>query len=129
MAAQMGDSVGDKTKPEYTFHLCYETSGGRVYEGTFTNHILTNTQRAQVSVVAARLRQGMPYEAFDPITNMWIDQMSHLAVSLPLDDRPEWARDLGALYDDDVVGAIFREVSSHEDTFHGRSEDQEEGQE
>jgi hypothetical protein len=121
------EGANTKDKPEFTFNFRHETPGGRVYEGTFTNHVLTNTQRAQVSVVGARMRQGMPFESLDPVANMWIERMAHMAISLPQDERPEWAEDLGALYDDDVVNALYKEVSSHEDTFFGRGKDKEEG--
>lgn len=120
-----GDSESnERTKPEYIFHVRHESGGGRVYEGTFTNHILTNTQRAHVAVVAARMRQGMPHESMDPMVNLWLDKLAHMAVSMPQAERPEWAKDLGALYDDDVVNAIYEEVAQHEDTFFGRVQDQ-----
>jgi|2_EtaG_2_1085320.scaffolds.fasta_scaffold60753_3 hypothetical protein len=116
-----------KDKAEYIFNFRFEAEGGRVYEGTFTNHVLTNTQRLDVAVAAARMRQGMPAESLDLMANIWLEKMAHMAISLPQDERPEWAQDLGALYDDTLITALYKEVLGHEATFHGRGEDQKEG--
>ena len=56
-------------------------------------------------------------EVIDGATLNLLEMQAHLAVAI--DDCPEWAADLGSLYDVGVVAAIYKEVASHEAGFWG----------
>jgi hypothetical protein len=113
------------TNREYTFFVKVE-SCGEVFKGTFTNRILNNNEKAQRDVIAARMRQGLPWESFSPDARLRQDALSHLLVSLDK-ERPDWAENLGEIDDLAVVMAIYEEVMKHEDTFRGPRKNQESG--
>lgn len=112
-----------KNNREYTFRISHTDGRGTTYEGKFRNRVLTLGDRRRVGVIRARLADGLPPEALDEITNEINFMASHLTVSLQ--ERPDWAKDLLGLDDLGTLQAIFAEVADHEATFLGRRENPE----
>jgi hypothetical protein len=114
-----------RMKEEWKFRFRFEDQVGRVWEGDFTNRILTIDQVNQVGVIRAGLCGNLPIIALDAATLDNAEMLAHLTVSLT--KRPKWARELGKLHDPEILRALYLEVSSHEDIFHGRGSDTETG--
>jgi hypothetical protein len=114
-----------KLKEEYTFELNYVDGRGRTYKGTFTNRILNLDQISEVGVLRAIKCGNIPLIALDVTTVDTAERLAHCTVSLV--KRPKWAADLGKLRDPEILHLLYKEVSSHEDTFLGRGQDQEAG--
>lgn len=114
-----------KMKEEYTFDFNYMDVVGREHSGKFTNKILSIDQINQVGVIRAGVCGNVPIAALDNSTLDNSEMLAHLTVSLT--KRPKWAAQLGALKDPEILRRLYVEVSSHEDTFHGRGEDQKAG--
>ena len=113
----------DKSKKDYTFFFRYETKRGKVYEGQFTNHILTNDQKWAMEGIVSRVFDCVPLNTISPVARYIAHCAVHLDMSLDK-ERPKWAENLGNLTDEDVVTMLYREVTTHEDIFFGREEDQ-----
>lgn len=114
-----------KLKPEYTFDFKWTDPTGKVWAGTFTNKILTIKERQRVGIMMARMSGGMPETSMDALTSELNMITAHLAFSLEdTEEPPEWAKDLRDLRYTKLVQALFREVQSHESTFHGFGQDQ-----
>lgn len=107
----------------WTFAFSFTDRRGKVWDGTFTNEILTNGQQSKVAVVRARLQGGLPAESIDPsiVDLNWAK--AHLAYSLR--QCPEWAKNLEAIRDPDVIMKLWDRVSAHEARYFRR--DQAEG--
>jgi hypothetical protein len=104
-------------KPEYEFELDFKCVRGRMWSGRFKCHVLTIRERAQVGLIRSRMATGMSPLSMDGSTIDLLEMQAHLAVAL--DDAPDWAGDLGGLHDPSVLGAIYKEVASHEARFWG----------
>ena len=104
-------------EPEYEFELDYKCVRGRVWKGAFKCHVLTIRERAQVGLIRSQMAAGMAPLSMDGSTIDLLEMQAHLAVAL--DEAPEWASDLGGLHDPSVLGAIYKEVASHEARFWG----------
>lgn len=100
---------------DHSFTLEHLDSRGYVWRGRFRCHILNIRERAAVGLTRSRLTANTPAEVIDAATLNLLEMQAHLAVAI--DEAPEWAADLGALYDVGVVAAIYREVASHEAGF------------
>jgi hypothetical protein len=114
------DREADKPKnglneKRYTFSVSVEFHGEKL-EGTFTNKILTQGDRADMDLVAARMRAGQPFESFSPDARLRQQMISHLVISLE-EDRPDWAKEISDIVDLNVIGAIYEEVGKHEENF------------
>tara|TARA_R110002020_G_scaffold194133_19_gene394782 strand:+ start:4725 stop:5240 length:516 start_codon:yes stop_codon:yes gene_type:complete len=110
------DNVGTNgLTAEHTFELDHTDSRGYVWRGRFRCHILNIRERAAVGLTRSRLTANTPAEVIDSATLNLLEMQAHLAVAI--DDAPDWASDLGTLYDVGVVAAIYREVASHEAGF------------
>jgi len=105
---------------KHTFQLDYKDRRGYVWTGTFTCHVLTIKERSAVGLTRSRLTANTPSEVIDQVTLNILEMQAHLAVAL--DASPDWAKDIGALYDVGVVGAIYKEVASHEARFWGAND-------
>lgn len=119
---------GDKTQKKYPFHFRYQTPRGHIYEGEFTNNILTNDQKFQLQEIVSRLFGGAPFDSIDGLARYTATCFAHISISLDIEHRSEWAKDFGQLVDDDVILEIHKEVSSHEETFRGRRSDKKESE-
>jgi hypothetical protein len=66
---------------------------------------------------------GVPVAALD--ADLWElnEMLAHLSISLT--ERPEWAKELEDLFDEELIVEIYKEVISHEDRFHRRGADPE----
>jgi hypothetical protein len=116
------DEVEPDTDPrdavEYTFNLEFKDGRGKVWSGKFVNHILTIRDRQLVGMMKAKLTGGLPFESVDPLTAEINHMVTHMTQSLR--DRPDWAKNLLALTNYEILQAIYMEVDSHESHFHGR---------
>ena len=114
-----GPSHDDKGKggvPDvWTFDLDYTCSRGHKWQGAFTTHILSITERAQVGLTKARLAGGVSVNMLDPETSLILEMQAHLAIALR--KWPTWADDLDTIRDVNVLGAIYQEVVDHEERF------------
>lgn len=103
---------------EYTFDLKHEVPSGRVYEGAFTNKILSIGERSRRGLLQARLGGGLADSVLDPLTQEINLMLAHLEFSLT--ERPDWAKDLENLTDTELLYKIYEEVMAHEAIFCGR---------
>jgi hypothetical protein len=104
---------------EYTFEFKWADGRDRVWEGTFTNHVLSVKERSMVGVMRARLSGGQPYDALDPLTQEINLMISHMTFSLAEKDRSGWAKDLREIENLQLLQALYGEVVKHESTFFG----------
>lgn len=107
-----------KLQREYSFTLNWEDGRGKVWDGEFTNKILTIRERQQAGVMCSRLNGGLPAGSLDILTDSNNMILSHLTFSLT--KKPEWANNLFDLLDVALLQAIYEEVASHEARFFGR---------
>lgn len=115
-----------RMKEEWTFPFRYEDHVGRVWEGDFTNRILSVDDINKVGTIRAGVCGNAPIDALDMSTLDNAEMLAHLTVSLI--KRPKWATELGKLKDPEILRRLYVEVSSHEDIFHGRRQDPEAGE-
>jgi len=108
-----------KTARAYTFPFRFQ-SGPHVYEGTFTNRVLTVGERMKVGTLFARITGGVAIEALPTDVTSLARAIAWMTYSLE-GERPAWARNLAELADDGVIYALFAEVWSHQTTFLGRA--------
>ncbi len=107
----------------YSFPFKYTTARGVTYEATFTNHILDIGTKQRVSIMESQLNGGQPYDSIEPLTQTINRGIAWMAFSLRerTNQKPaKWADNLRALDDENIVLALFEEVSAHEGQFHGR---------
>lgn len=110
--------------PTYTFDFAWRDPSGKVWEGRFTNKVLTIAERQQAGVMRARMAGGLPENSLDPLTSELNLMIAHLAFSLEETEKmPEWAKDLRQVRYPRLVQALYREVSAHEAAFLGFGED------
>lgn len=113
----------------YTFDFeAVESGTGKTRKGKFTNHVLNAGMIIQRGVLQAQMSGGVPWNSLAPVDQELISTRAHLAISLDLKKRPKWAKNLDALFDLNIIFKLYDEVASHEATFHGPEEDQEEGE-
>ena len=108
-----------KFQEEWTFKFSWKDGRGKVWEGTFTNHILSMREQSMVGALRAHLSGGLPYTALPAGTNDINFMISHLNYSLADKDRAGWSKDLQAIKDVALLQALYAEVASHEATFFG----------
>lgn len=113
------NTADPKLEKVYTFEFKHTDGRGKIWAGTFENHILSIKENQTAGLMQAQLQQGLPYESVDPLTRELNYILSHLAVSLSKTVRPEWATDLQALTDIRLLQALYSEVAKHEATFLG----------
>jgi hypothetical protein len=102
----------------YTFQFRWVDGRGQIWEGEFTNKILSIGERQQAGVLRAMLGRGVGPGQLDEFTNEINMIMGHLTYSLA-EKKPDWAKDLTALQNPRLLQAIYEEVASHEATFFG----------
>lgn len=111
-----------ETRPErereYTFDFHFADGNGRAWDGKFTNRILTIGQKMEVGVIRGRRQAGVPLESMPLRTMELLHIVGWMEESLVV--RPEWAKDLLTLDDEDLVEALWNVVARHERIFHGR---------
>ena len=119
---QIKNPPDPKSQKQYSFHVRYVDAGGEIWEGDFTNKILSIKDRQLVGVIRARLGGGLPAGTLDPLTEEINLMAAHMGVSLV--KRPKWADDLQALDCVRLLQAIYKEVASHEAKFQQWGDDQ-----
>lgn len=119
--------VDPKERREYTFQFECKDDQGKIWRGPFTNQILTLNQKNLVGVIRANITGRVPFESLDAFTREMSERVAFMTVSLI--KRPDWAQDLGEIFDETIINKLYAEVMSHEATFHRRGSDQEEGKE
>jgi len=118
--------LAPKERREYSFNFEFKDDRGKTWKGPFTNQALSPNQKLQVGVLKAALLGRLPYESMDAYTREIAERIAHATVSLV--KRPDWARELGDLMDENILHKLYEEVLSHEAMFHGRKPDQKEGE-
>lgn len=114
----------ERDKPLYTFPFKYVNRRGETFSGVFTNQILKIADKMNVAVMESQFNGGQPYESIETVQGMVNRGMAWMMFSLVkrLNQSPSgWADNLRALDDEDLVLALFQEVSAHEGYFHGRT--------
>lgn len=116
----------DPAKPDprdsevWTFNFNYKARNGKVFQGQFTNTILGLGERQKAAILVSRMLGNAPVEAIDPAIYNITTAVAHMELSLgKAANRPEWARDLRAIKDMQVIAALWKEVDGHE-THHFR---------
>lgn len=118
-----------KARDTYTFDFeAVESGSGKTRKGKFTNHIMNAGMIRRRGVLQAQLSGGVPWSALAPVDQELISTQAHLAISLDPKKRPKWAKNMDALVGLGVIFKLYDEVASHEATFHGSEEDQDEGE-
>jgi hypothetical protein len=114
----MQDRLGaDGLGPEREFTLDYLDGRGRKWGGDFKVRVLTIKDTVQLGLVKARLAGGIPLTHLDGDTAYTLEVLAHLSVAIVA--SPPWAKDLLALHDAGVIGAIYEEVAKYEARFRG----------
>ena len=90
--------------------------------------MLTNLHRQAIGNLQAVWQGGQPHNSFDPEVAGLNYILAHMRVSLTPADDVKWAQDLRALHSPELLQALYREVDSHESTFHGYPTPQERGE-
>lgn len=112
----MQDKVGaDGEGPERAFTLDFVDKRGRAWVGDFRVRVLTIRDTVQLGLTKARLAGGVPLSHLDADTAYTLEVLAHLSVAIVA--SPPWAKDLYALYDAGVIGAIYEEVAKYEERF------------
>lgn len=122
--AKKEDKKDPKIKEVYVFPFKYTTPSGKVYSATFSNSILSIGEKMNVSALESTFNAGQPYDSIQPIQQIINRGIAHMTFSLKKRENqiPKgWADNLRMLKDEDLVLALFGEVSAHEGTFHGRN--------
>lgn len=117
------ESIDPKRQREYSFTIDLKL-GGRRYTGTFKNRILNVMERMQAGSLASDLVQGRDFRVLPDSVRQLAVAMSWMAFSLDEKTRPSWAKDLGAIDDEQLINALFEEVWAHQTTFLGRNDGQ-----
>src|SRR4030042_1925301 len=114
---QKDPEADPKAQREYIFDFEWKDPHGKVWKGKFTNKVPDIRTRQLVGALRAQLGNNLPAEALDLATQEINLVIAHMTFSLI--KRPKWAEDLGALYDFQLLPAIYQEVANHEATFLG----------
>lgn len=127
-AGALGQPPSQATEPpnplmqrEADLLVDYTSKAGRTYKGTVRNRILTNGQRVKVDLKRADRSGGVTVEAMSAQAYMLLYVICWMEESLI--SAPDWAKNLTDSLDEDLVGAIWKQVTRHEDTFSGRRRD------
>lgn len=113
------DPNDPKAKEEYTFPFKWTDGRGKLWEGEFTDKILSIGVRQLSGALRARL-SSVPFNQLDGFTAHINMMIAHMTFSLV--KRPDWAKDLRELHNVDLIQALYDEVASHEATFFGLRE-------
>lgn len=108
-----------RDEEEYTFQLKFTDGRGKLWQGRFVNRIVNIHDQQLIGVMQSRLGGGQPLNSLDALIAELNMMVAHLTRSLK--DRPDWAKNLLAITNYEIVQAIYMEVASHEAHFHGRS--------
>lgn len=118
----------------YPFAFKFTDAKGREYSGDFVNRILSIQDKMNVAALESTFNGGQPHDSIDPMQQVVNRGVAWMTFSLlerknlrgPKTKKDvkgdKWAKNLRALLDDDLVIALFQEVSAHEGHFHGRTE-------
>lgn len=113
------DESDARANERYTFSFSHKNKRGKLFEGQFTNKILTIGEKMSAGVTRARLQMGVPFDSLSVDTYNLLFATTWLQQSLV--DKPAWAADLLALNSEELVGLIYAKVDDHERYFRGDS--------
>lgn len=114
------DPNDPRLEESYTFNFKWKDGRGKLWEGTFTNKILSIKEQQGVGVMRATLSGGVDARALDVYTAEINAMIAHLSFSLI--QTPKWADDLRELKDVKLLQAIYQEVADHEAMFFGNEQ-------
>ena len=121
--------VDPRIEEEYVFDFKWKDARGKSWSGRFKNRILSIAQQQLVGALQSDMAGGKPYHSLDPMTAEINLLCAWMAVSLDEEERPLWAKDFRSFKNVLLLQAIYKEVASHEATFHGLVAGQGTGQE
>lgn len=104
----------------YPFNFEFKDGNGKVWKGKFVSEVPDIRTRTMIGSLQAQLANNVPADALEPGVRRLNLILAHLTFSLV--ERPKWAEDLGALFDPQLLNAIYEEVAAHEATFLGFDE-------
>lgn len=89
------------------------------YKGTFKYHHPSLIERMQIGVIKTQLLQGL-----EGVVDVFTDNIAHMTATLEivLDEAPEWFR-LDAIYDYEVLDAVYEEYIGWYNSFRKRDKD------
>ena len=111
------EAADPKAQEEYTFPFKWTDANGKLWKGTFTNRVLTHSDRQWVGALQSEWQLGKPHDSMDPEVAAMNYMLAHMAATLKGDE--DWAKDLRKLHSTDLIQELYKEVASHEATFHG----------
>lgn len=109
-------------KKTAVLHVRYEDDRGQLFEGDFTNTILTISQRIAVDVARAQMSGGIDPDVMSRRAFGLLFAICWMKVSITA--GPDWIKALAESTEEDLVEAIWEQVSRHEDRFFGRKKQQ-----
>ena len=121
-AEEQEPSSDPKDQEEWVFKFEFTDRRGKLWTGTFKNHILSIAERQAVATYQARMQDGLPDTAIPEHIRDLNQAIAWMDFSLEEEGRPEWAKDFRGLRDQKLVLALWREVVSHEARFWGLGE-------
>lgn len=121
-AVAVAPEADPRNEKSYTFAFRYTDQRNRVIVGTFTNKILSMYERSRVAVMSAQLGGGLPASALEPVAAERNYVLAFMTFSLD-PKRPDWAKDLLQIDDENLLYALWKEVCSHEQFYFRGSEE------
>ncbi len=111
------EAADPKAQEEYTFQFKWTDGNGKLWKGTFTNRVLTHTDRQWVGALQSEWQLGKPHDSIDPEVSAMNYMLAHMTATLKHD--VDWAKDIRKLHSTELLQELYKEVASHEATFHG----------
>jgi hypothetical protein len=119
LKAKAGTSA--RQKLFHTFHIDFDSFlDDRKYTGRFTTKKLTLQDVSTLGVRKAQLNGGMHFDASNPgrgidqTTDEYNTMVAHLEIALV--EAPKWW-DLSQIVDSELLGAVYEEVMTFENSF------------
>ena len=109
-------ALDPRAEEEYTFKFEFTDARGRIYEGEFTNKILSRPDQRRVANLEAQLN-GLPANQVPSDLGFLNRMMAWLTISLQ--KRPQWAKDFDKVLNDDLLRKLYGEVMAHQAYFCG----------
>ena len=106
-----------RMQERYAFAFDWRDMRGKRWHGNFLTKILSIGERKMVGTIMAKQAGQAPVESLTGEAFQLIRYSTWCELALL--ERPDWAKDLDALYDPMLLQKIFEEVAAHHRTFLG----------
>lgn len=103
-----------RNQATYQFEVDWTDARGKRWQGKFTSVIPNIGKQRQAGILQAKLNDGLPKEAIDPIT----DEINYIIAqsTVRLTQVPKWWKPADLL-DVDLMYEVYRHISEHERFF------------